>query len=253
MWLRSIARSSQPTSSSLLAQFLLKPADADADVDADAEIPVGTIVVMGDVLTANDGVEERETVVPIRLSPVEGGLAEPEVRRTLVLLEAAEEREKALKARTEEEYRLVAGMEHEKAGEYEKAAERYRLGLAYEPGERFCAYFLHNNYGYCLNVLGQHAEAEWYCRAAIDLDPSRPNGFKNLGISLEALRSSLPRTNVGTRGQHSQLFHRRIEQVPEVRNVAGDQVGGSGGQSGLENRLVLRGKRHAVGKTSLGE
>lgn len=77
-------------------------------------------------------------------------------------------------------------MEHEKAGEYETAAECYRLGLSYEPGDRFCAYFLHNNYGFCLNVLGQHADAEWYCRTAIELDPSRPNAFKNLGISLEA-------------------------------------------------------------------
>ncbi|MFW6080116.1 MAG: ADP-ribosylglycohydrolase family protein, partial [Gemmatimonadota bacterium] len=105
----------------VLAQFLLKPGDetpAGADDDAAggdraageetedaAEIPVGTIVVMGDVLTADGGVEEREIALPIRLSPVEGGKVEPEIRRTMVLLEAAEEREKALKARTEEEYR----------------------------------------------------------------------------------------------------------------------------------------------------
>jgi Flp pilus assembly protein TadD len=78
---------------------------------------------------------------------------------------------------------LLAGAELEKADRYAEAAEQYREDLALEPGDPFCAYFLHNNYGYCLNVLGRHAEAEWYCRAAIDLDPSRPNGFKNLGIS----------------------------------------------------------------------
>lgn len=79
--------------------------------------------------------------------------------------------------------RLLAGAELEKAGRYAEAAEQYREGLGFEPGEPFCAYFLHNNYGYCLNILGRYAEAEWYCGAAIELDPSRPNGFKNLGIS----------------------------------------------------------------------
>lgn len=78
---------------------------------------------------------------------------------------------------------LLAGADLEKLGRYAEAAEQYGEGLAFEPGDPFCAYFLHNNYGYCLNVLGRHAEAEWYCRAAIELDPSRPNGFKNLGIS----------------------------------------------------------------------
>jgi tetratricopeptide (TPR) repeat protein len=79
--------------------------------------------------------------------------------------------------------RLLAGTDLEKVNRHAEAAEQYREGLAFEPGDPFCAYFLHNNYGYCLNILGRHAEAEWYCRAAIDLDPSRPNGFKNLGIS----------------------------------------------------------------------
>lgn len=79
--------------------------------------------------------------------------------------------------------RLLAGAELEKQDRYAEAAEQYREGLAYEPGDVFCAYFLHNNYGYCLNYLGRPAEAEWYCRAAIELDPSRPNGFKNLGVS----------------------------------------------------------------------
>jgi tetratricopeptide (TPR) repeat protein len=79
--------------------------------------------------------------------------------------------------------RLLAGTEFEKLDRYAEAAEQYREGLAFEPGDPFCAYFLHNNYGYCLNRLGRHEEAEWYCRAAIQLDPTRPNAFKNLGIS----------------------------------------------------------------------
>jgi hypothetical protein len=75
--------------------------------ETQAEIPVGTIVVMGDVLTADGGVREREVALPIRLSPVEGGLVEPEVRRELTLLEAAKVRERALEARTAEEFDAV--------------------------------------------------------------------------------------------------------------------------------------------------
>lgn len=83
----------------------------DGDVSAETprgpggEIPVGTFVIMGDVLTADGGVEERTITVPIRLSPVEGGIAVPEVRRELVLLEAARARDKALEARTAEGFR----------------------------------------------------------------------------------------------------------------------------------------------------
>jgi len=69
------------------------------------EIPVGTLVVLGDVLTPDGGIEERTITVPIRLSPVEGGIAVPEVRREMVLLDAARARQRALEARTAEEYR----------------------------------------------------------------------------------------------------------------------------------------------------
>lgn len=91
----------------VLVEFLIKPADAAAATpdDAASEIPVGTVVVLGDVLTAGGGVAEREVALPIRLSPVEGGLVEPEVRRELTLLEAAKVREQALEARTAEEFR----------------------------------------------------------------------------------------------------------------------------------------------------
>jgi Ca-activated chloride channel family protein len=102
----------------VLAEFLLKPAAEDVPgAGVGAEIPVGTLVIMADVLTAAGGVEEREIVVPIRLSPVEGGIAEPEVRRELTLLDAAKERERALEARTEAERsaatRNLAMMSHQ--------------------------------------------------------------------------------------------------------------------------------------------
>lgn len=88
----------------VLAEFLMKPPEnVSAEIPGD-EIPVGTIVVTGDVLTADGGVEQRTITIPIRLSPVEGGIAVPEVRRELILLEAVKEREKALEARSAGEF-----------------------------------------------------------------------------------------------------------------------------------------------------
>ena len=67
----------------VLAEFLMKPAEDGSELE---EMDVGTMVVTGDVLTADGGVEQRTITIPIRLSPVEGGIAVPEVRRELILL-----------------------------------------------------------------------------------------------------------------------------------------------------------------------
>ena len=89
----------------VLAEFLMKPAENVSAETSGDEIPVGMIVVTGDVLTADGGVEQRTITIPIRLSPVEGGIAVPEVRRELILLEAVKEREKALEAKSAGEFR----------------------------------------------------------------------------------------------------------------------------------------------------
>ena len=49
--------------------------------------------------------------------------------------------------------------------------------------ERF--YWINNNIGYCLCMLGRYQEAEKYCRVALDADKSRANAYKNLGLALE--------------------------------------------------------------------
>src|SRR4029077_6303471 len=48
-------------------------------------------------------------------------------------------------------------------------------------------YFIHNNLGYSYNQVGQFEEGERCCRSAIQINPCRPNGHKNLGIALAAL------------------------------------------------------------------
>ena len=69
----------------------------------------------------------------------------------------------------------------------DEAIKHYRAAMALEPAAPFTAYYLHNNLGFCLNLKEQYEDGERLCRLAIRVDPSRPNAYKNLGISLAAL------------------------------------------------------------------
>lgn len=80
---------------------------------------------------------------------------------------------------------LGMGQIMEQAGDYESAVRYYREAFALEPVNTRTWYFIHNNLGFSLNTLGRFAEGERYCRAAIGIDPQRPNAFKNLGIALQ--------------------------------------------------------------------
>jgi len=82
---------------------------------------------------------------------------------------------------------LALGVELEKSNDYDSAAEIYRKGIECGPKESDTRYFLHNNLGYCLNQLGKHAEADGFCRAAIEIEPWRYNAYKNLGVALQGL------------------------------------------------------------------
>lgn len=82
---------------------------------------------------------------------------------------------------------LAAGCVLEQSRDYRSAAERYRTAFAYPKRRDETWYFLHNNLGFCLNQLGEHAEAEELCRVAIGIDSHRHNAYKNLGVALEGL------------------------------------------------------------------
>ena len=79
---------------------------------------------------------------------------------------------------------LRLGMICEREEDFEAAALVYGRALTTEPQDRNVWYFLHNNLGYSLVQLSQFAEAEWYCRQAIEIDPARHNAHKNLGLAL---------------------------------------------------------------------
>lgn len=79
---------------------------------------------------------------------------------------------------------FTMGQAEENAGEFAAAISYYKEALALEPASPFTWYFIHNNLGYSLNTVGRFAEGEEYCRKAIQIDPNRSNGWKNLGIAL---------------------------------------------------------------------
>jgi len=76
------------------------------------------------------------------------------------------------------------GQISEQEKQFPRAIRYYAKGLELKPSEKFVAYFLHNNLGYCLDAEERYKEGEELCRAAIQIDAARANAFKNLGISL---------------------------------------------------------------------
>ena len=79
---------------------------------------------------------------------------------------------------------LALGQLMEQMGNFEDAIVFYSQAFSLEPENTATWYLINNNLGYCLNITNRHAEAESYCRHAIQIDPSRQNAYKNLGISL---------------------------------------------------------------------
>lgn len=98
----------------------------------------------------------------------------------LLILDSTDEPEEQARC-----YRNL-GVFAEHRREYEVAIQHYEKGVALRPRDKMEAYFLHNNMAYCLNLLGKHDEAEAMCHKAIEIDSTRHNAWKNLGLSLEA-------------------------------------------------------------------
>lgn len=78
---------------------------------------------------------------------------------------------------------LAMGQTMEQVSDYEAAIRYYKEALSLEPVQTSTWYFINNNLGFCLNTPGHFAEGETYCRKALEIDSSRPNAYKNLGIA----------------------------------------------------------------------
>jgi tetratricopeptide (TPR) repeat protein len=105
----------------------------------------------------------------------QNGNALTRLQELIPLLPDPEERAKCV---------LTMGQTMEQTGNYAAATGYYKQALALEPMHTWTWYFVNNNLGFSLNVMDRFAEAEPYCRKAIETDPNRPNAYKNLGLSL---------------------------------------------------------------------
>ncbi|MCW0218068.1 MAG: tetratricopeptide repeat protein [Prosthecobacter sp.] len=82
---------------------------------------------------------------------------------------------------------LALGQLEESRGDYTAAIKQYGKALSLEPCSQETWYFIHNNLGYSLNQLNKHDSAVPYLERALEIDPARPNAYKNLGLAQEAL------------------------------------------------------------------
>lgn len=97
------------------------------------------------------------------------------IEKILPLLDAPDRKAECL-------LRMGIAMEH--ARDYEGAYRAYSRACELPQEANDTWYFLNNNCGYCLNQIGRHREAEKFCRAAVEIDRERHNGYKNLGVAL---------------------------------------------------------------------
>jgi tetratricopeptide (TPR) repeat protein len=79
---------------------------------------------------------------------------------------------------------LARGEIAEAGEEWGLALEHYGIGLSLLLQDSPTAYFLFSNAAHCLNALELYSEGESYCRRAIEMDPMRPEAYRNLAVSL---------------------------------------------------------------------
>jgi tetratricopeptide (TPR) repeat protein len=143
------------------------------------------------------------------------------LRQLIQMLPEAEDRAKCV---------LTMGQTMEQKGDFAAAASHYKEALALEPMNTWTWYFINNNLGFSLNTLGHCADAEAYCRKAIQTDPNRPNAHRNLGQSLvgqgqfrEAAQCYIAATQVNAAdGRAFHLLQELLDKHPELEYEFGD-------------------------------
>lgn len=119
---------------------------------------------------------------------------------------------------------FTMGQAMEQKGDYLGAVRYYKEATALEPAGTFTWYYIQNNLGFSLNMLGRFEEGAMYSRRAIGIDPHRPNGHKNLGVALAALghyraaaRSFITATRVNAAdGRSATLLEDLLQAHPEL-------------------------------------
>lgn len=97
------------------------------------------------------------------------------LRKLAVLADGPEERARCY---------LVMGGEREQVRDFEGAVDFYSAAFELKPENTQVWYWINNNLGYSLVQLGRCQEAEPYLQRGIEIDPTRANAYKNLGLAL---------------------------------------------------------------------
>jgi tetratricopeptide (TPR) repeat protein len=82
-------------------------------------------------------------------------------------------------------YLFSLGQLMEKIEDFTSAIDYYTKARTFEPADQTLWYFIHNNLGFSFNTLTHYVDGERNCRIAIQINPNKPNAYKNLGIALE--------------------------------------------------------------------
>jgi tetratricopeptide (TPR) repeat protein len=125
---------------------------------------------------------------------------------------------------------LSMGCLMEQIKDYESAIKYYSEALSLEPTNDRTWYYINNNLAYCLNHFGRHADAERYCRVAININPDQYNAHKNLGISLEGQGQFADATHSYVTAVHAEAGNARalghleslLEKHPQIANQIPD-------------------------------
>lgn len=155
---------------------------------------------------------------------------------------------------------LATGAIAEKREDFEAAVRFYRMALAMEPERSDVWFFIHNNLGYSLNKLGQFGEGEKFCRAAVQINPSRPNGHKNLGIALEgqgqfveAAQSYVMATKVAPGDPRSLgLLNELLQRHPELEYEFGSELVSCEELVSFASAAIQRAQNRNIFKVLLG-
>lgn len=76
----------------------------------------------------------------------------------------------------------------EQEGDFLVAAAYYRKAIeSFQSNKGSMTYWIHNNLGYSLIMLSRFQDAVVECQKAIEIDPTRQNAYKNLGLALTGL------------------------------------------------------------------
>ena len=120
---------------------------------------------------------------------------------------------------------LLQGRIAEQMCDYDIAIKCYQKALGYGRQSGFDYYFLYNNLGYSYNLKNDFNKAEKACSIAIEINPSRYNAWKNLGVSMEcrgkykdAVRCFIKAAELSNKEKRTMMhLHRLLSRRPEIR------------------------------------